>query len=80
MFNFKTFICIRPGEIESISRDSSSGSESRPSTLNAQQDTMEANFFGASSASLVGSSSESEVQKVLLHIPGDSSVSYMSSF
>ncbi|KOM49039.1 hypothetical protein LR48_Vigan07g274300 [Vigna angularis] len=50
------------GEIESISRDSSSGSESRPSTLNAQQDTMEPNFFGASSASLVGSSSESELQ------------------
>jgi len=67
--------------MESISRDLSSGSESRPSTLNAQQDTVEMNGFGASSASLVGSTPESEVQKVvLLHIPGDSSVSYMRSF
>ncbi|XP_014504354.1 large proline-rich protein BAG6 isoform X2 [Vigna radiata var. radiata] len=59
------------GEIESISRDSSSGSESRPSTLNAQQDTMEANFFGASSASLVGSSSESELQTEAVQTSGN---------
>ncbi|XP_027941483.1 ubiquitin-like domain-containing protein CIP73 isoform X2 [Vigna unguiculata] len=52
------------GEMESISRDLSSGSESRPSTLNAQQDTVEMNGFGASSASLVGSTPESEVQKL----------------
>lgn len=52
--------------MESISRDLSSGSESRPSALNAQQDTTEMNGVGAASASLVGCTSESEAQKVIL--------------
>ncbi|KAK8472935.1 hypothetical protein PHAVU_001G001400 [Phaseolus vulgaris] len=55
---------VRSGEMESISRDLSSGSESRPSALNAQQDTTEMNGVGAASASLVGCTSESEAQKL----------------
>ncbi|CAJ1972609.1 unnamed protein product [Sphenostylis stenocarpa] len=42
----------------------STGFESRPSTLNAQQDTMEMNGFEAASSSSVGCADESEVQKL----------------
>ena len=51
--------------MESNSRDLSSGSESRPPTVNKQQDTVDVNGFGAISASSVGCTSESEVQKVM---------------
>lgn len=51
--------------MESNSRDLPSGSESRPATVNEQRDTMDMNGFGATSASSVGCTSESEVQKVM---------------
>ncbi|KAL2585413.1 hypothetical protein AAZV13_14G187100 [Glycine max] len=55
---------VPSGQMESNSRDLSSGSESRPPTVNKQQDTVDVNGFGAISASSVGCTSESEVQKV----------------
>ncbi|KAK7382910.1 hypothetical protein VNO78_28574 [Psophocarpus tetragonolobus] len=55
---------VPSGQMESNSRDLSSGSESRPATVNEQQDTVDTNGFGAAGASSVGSTSESEVQKL----------------
>ncbi|KAL2575106.1 hypothetical protein AAZV13_17G228000 [Glycine max] len=54
---------VPSGQMESNSRDLPSGSESRPATVNEQRDTMDMNGFGATSASSVGCTSESEVQK-----------------
>ncbi|RZB58786.1 Ubiquitin-like domain-containing protein CIP73 isoform H [Glycine soja] len=55
---------VPSGQMESNSRDLPSGSESRPATVNEQRDTMDMNGFGATSASSVGCTSESEVQKL----------------
>ncbi|RDX76796.1 Large proline-rich protein BAG6 [Mucuna pruriens] len=72
---------VPSGQMESNSRDLSSGSTSRPASGNEQQDSVEMNGFRAASSSSVGCTSESEVQKViLLHIPGETTISYMHSF
>ncbi|TKY57590.1 large proline-rich protein BAG6 isoform X4 [Spatholobus suberectus] len=55
---------VPSGQMESNSRDLSSGSESRPVTVNEQRDTVEMNGFVAASASSVGCTSESEVQEL----------------
>ncbi|KAL2318877.1 hypothetical protein Fmac_032753 [Flemingia macrophylla] len=56
---------VPSGQMGSNSRDLSSGSESGPATGNEHRDTMEMNGFGAAaSASSVGCTSESEIQKL----------------
>ncbi|XP_061348318.1 uncharacterized protein LOC133293734 isoform X2 [Gastrolobium bilobum] len=51
------------GQMESTSRDLSSGSESRPALGNERLDTIGMNGFGAASTSSAGCASESGVQK-----------------
>lgn len=66
--------------MESSNRDLSSGPESRPPLGNEQQDTME-NGCEAASASSVGGTSETGVEKVVfLPIPYDISVCYKDEF
>ncbi|KAK7321834.1 hypothetical protein VNO77_32818 [Canavalia gladiata] len=54
---------VPSGQVESSSRNLSSGSESRPASGNEQQDAVEIDGSGAASASSVGCISESGLQK-----------------
>ncbi|GAU12225.1 hypothetical protein TSUD_01920 [Trifolium subterraneum] len=51
------------GQMQSASRDLSSGSEPRPTHVNEQRDTVETNGCGDAGASSVGCTSESVVEK-----------------